>query len=141
MRTPEERRRNVKSRLVITLAMTAVVLAAAASLSVRGYGVSNAYACAWNIYCGNLQPGQEVTAQQAGPWYNREAIQATEAPYAHIIAIVEDQFGGWRSQFNIDYNATALLATEKTSDRVGCYNHHGVTEWVNCRHWDAPPPY
>jgi hypothetical protein len=138
----------MRYRLVCVLAIAGVVFAVTASLGVSKFGVSNAYACGtpsdyWNISCNNYAPHTGVTVTQArnvgGGWETiwADGIQANFSPYDTIQVIGTTASGNWLFQALAAYSQE-LQVTNLSSwtDKVGCYPHHGITVWVNCRHWD-----
>jgi hypothetical protein len=136
----------MRYRLVSVLVVAAVVFTVTASLGVSKVGVSNAYACDhnyWNVSCGNMDANTGYTVTQArnvgGGWdnINGDGLQATFTTYSTILVIGTTAGGNWLYSHSANYGQEIQVVNLTSwTDKVGCYNNHGTTIWVNCRHWD-----
>jgi hypothetical protein len=94
---------------------------------------ADAYACDttwWNIGCQFYSPHTGHSAAEFAGF--GEDIYATFDTYSTVLAIRITSGGSWLDSATMPYGARTYFYPGY--DKVGCYNHHTGTMWVNCRH-------
>jgi hypothetical protein len=120
----------MRFRLVILLA--AIVGALAASALV---GVGVAQACDanfWNIGCQFYSPSEGHSASEFC-CSTSEGVYSTFDTYSTVLAITTTSGGSWVDSYPICYGCS--IEWYPASSKVGCYNNHSGTMYVNCRHY------
>jgi hypothetical protein len=124
----------MKLRLVLFL--TAAALAATVAGSV---GASTALACNtsyWNLGCQFYSPHEGHTGTDLCCSAD-EAVNSTFDTFDTVEAIMTTAGGSWEDKVLLYYDDTwYTVVYHAGSDKVGCYNHHTGTMFVNCRHFD-----
>lgn len=111
------------------------MLLAAAALS-AGASPSKALACGWNLGCQTYAPSTGSTGTDLCCSVN-EAVQSTFNTYDTVLAIKTRAGGGWFGSQLLYYNTIWYTAVDNAgSDKVGCYNHHTGSMFVNCKHFN-----
>jgi hypothetical protein len=125
----------MRSRLLLLVATLAAVAATSASI-----GTQSALACDtsfWNISSEYYTPTEGHTCT-AFCCSIHERVNSTFDPYDTVLVILTTAGGSWISSNTMGYNGTTYLYAEHTQgEKVGCYNHHTGTQWVNCRHLEG----
>ncbi len=118
------------------------VAIAAAAIAAAGPGASSAHACSayWNVPVGNAcqyySPSEGHTETQIC-CSSRETTHSTFDTYSTVLHIWTTAGGGWISSSTMSYNSKVFWNGLDGSDKVGCYNHHTGTMYVNCHHGDG----
>jgi hypothetical protein len=121
----------MKLRLALAAAGVAAAVAAAA-----GIAVPAAQACGWNLGCQTYSPGSGNTGTDLCCSVN-EAVNSTFNTYETVLAIRTRAGGGWFGSTLLYYDWTWYTTVDNAnSDKVGCYNHHTGSMFVNCRHFN-----
>lgn len=87
-----------------------------------------------NIGCQFYSPREGHSAYQFGP-YVSEWVNSTFDTYSTVLVMSTTAGGSWTESSTITYNQNYIFF--QASDKVGCYNHHTGTMYVNCRHYDG----
>jgi hypothetical protein len=102
-------------------------------LALAAFSADSAYACDtsfWNIGCQFYSPHEGHSAAEFAGF--GEDIYATFDTYSTVLAIRTTTGGSWIDSATMPYGAKAYFYPGY--DKVGCYNHHTGTMFVNCRH-------
>jgi hypothetical protein len=113
-----------------TLLFTATLVS---GLVLAAFSAQGAYACDtnwWNISCKFYAPHEGHSAAEFVGF--GEDIYATFDTYSTLLAIRTTSGGSWIQSATMPSGAKAYFYPGY--DKVGCYNHHTGTMWVNCRH-------
>jgi hypothetical protein len=127
----------------VRIALFATALAAAAAVAI-GPGASTAQACGsfWNIPVSNAcqfyDPG-EGHSEYLFTYSGFEETYETFSVYSDILEFVTTAGGSWTYSAT---NCSGCWATwwfpaGDSSRKIGCYNHHPGTMFVNCHHNNA----
>jgi hypothetical protein len=119
---------------VATGVFRVVVVASLALAFTLSWGSAPAFACDtgyWNIGCQSYSPTEGHSAYQFGP-DSSEWTYSTFTTYDTVLMISTTAGGSWTSSGTTTYGVPFYFMS--ASDKVGCYNHHTGSMWVNCRH-------
>ncbi len=121
----------MKRGLVLFVLVVATAVAAA-----TGVAVTDAHACSWNLGCQTYSPGSGNTGTDLCCSAN-EAVNSTFNTYETVLAIKTTSSGSWFGSTLLYYNWIWYTTVDNAnSDKVGCYNHHTGSMFVNCRHFN-----
>lgn len=119
----------------LRLAIVVLVLMAVTAVVV-GIATPSAAACGWNLGCQTYSPGEGRTGTDLCCSVN-EAINSTFDTHDTVLAIKTRSGGSWFGSQLLYYNSTWYTTVDSAgSDKVGCYNHHTGSMFVNCRHFN-----
>jgi hypothetical protein len=121
----------------------AIAVAAALTVGVT-FGVSSALACDtnyWNVSCSTYAAHTGVTKTQFGTDL-KQTVYTTWDTYNSVEGLETTADGTWRfadllGPSGPPGSAYDYMYTYATTDKVGCYNHHTGSMFVNCRHYDG----
>jgi hypothetical protein len=119
-------------KLRVALSLAAIALAAA----VAGIATPMAFGCSWNLGCQTYSPSTGATGTDLCCSVN-EAVHSTFNTYDTVLAIKTRAGGSWFGSTLLYYDWSWYTTVDNAnSDKVGCYNHHTGSMFVNCRHFN-----
>lgn len=120
----------------LRLALFVIVFGAA--VAATGIAAPAAQACSsyWNLGCQTYSAGSGRTGTDLCCSVN-EAVNSTFNTYDTVLAIKTRSGGSWFGSALLYYDWSWYTTVDNAnSDKVGCYNHHTGSMFVNCRHFN-----
>jgi hypothetical protein len=116
--------------------LLAVLFAAATA---AGAGAETASACDtsyWTVGCHYYSPQTgDTRTQLGGSVFN--TTHATFSPYDTTRHIWTTAGGKWLGANTVVNGGWVHWGTQHSDDKLGCFNHHTGTQWVNCREYQG----
>lgn len=113
----------------------------AAIAAVMGPGAGVAQACDtnwWNISCEFYSPSEGHSQTQFTGYPTIETVYASWSVYTYLEVFSSTAGGTWTNHYFIGNGVDGFrFDMSANSDKVGCFNYHDGTMFVNCRHVDS----
>jgi hypothetical protein len=127
----------MQRRLLLFLAVAASLLVATA------FGAGSARACDtsyWTVGCQFYSPSEGHTATKVC-CSTFQSAYSTFDTFTTIKLILTTAGGRWLAADIVGNGGVDHFSSPNNDDKVGCFNHHTGTMWVNCRRyagWGSP---